>query len=161
MKIHTTWLGIDFSSNDFKALVYELMETGSLDEWLHPVASENKLHPVALENKALKALNLLERVNIAVDVAYALDYLQHHCQTTIVHCDLKLGNVRLDGELTAHVGDFGLARFLPDATHKLPTDQTNSIRVKGSFDYIAPSKFAHMSSIVFTPFSYICLVKLF
>ncbi|XP_010068230.2 putative receptor-like protein kinase At3g47110 [Eucalyptus grandis] len=129
VKVLTVCSGFDFNGNDFKALVYEFMSNGSLDEWLHPTASQY--------TKRSK-LSLLDRVNIATDVACALDYLQHHCEKPIVHCDLKPGNVLLDDEMIGHVGDFGLAKFLPEATHKLSGDQTSSIELKGSFGYIAP-----------------------
>ncbi|KAF8020047.1 hypothetical protein BT93_G0672 [Corymbia citriodora subsp. variegata] len=85
-----------------------------------------------------RELSLLERVNIAIDVACALDYLHHHCETPIVHCDIKPSNVLLDDEMIGHLSDFGLARFLPEATHKLLVNQSSSVGVKGSFGYIAP-----------------------
>ncbi|KAL3727448.1 hypothetical protein ACJRO7_032212 [Eucalyptus globulus] len=129
VKVLTACSGFDFNGNDFKALVYEFMSNGSLDEWLHPTTSQYM---------ARSKLSLLGRVNIAIDVACALDYLHHHCETPIVHCDLKPSNVLLDDEMIAHVGDFGLARFLPEATHKLLVDQSSSVGVKGSFGYIAP-----------------------
>ncbi|KAK2633251.1 hypothetical protein EUGRSUZ_L00213, partial [Eucalyptus grandis] len=129
VKVLTACSGFDFNGNDFKALVYEFMSNGSLDEWLHPTA---------LQNTERRKLSLLERVNIATDVACALDYLHHHCETPIVHCDLKPSNVLLDDEKTGHVGDFGLARFLPEAMHKLLADQSSSVGVKGSFGYVAP-----------------------
>ncbi|XP_039173378.1 putative receptor-like protein kinase At3g47110 [Eucalyptus grandis] len=69
VKILTACSGFDFNGNDFKALVYEFMSNGSLDEWLHPTASQ-----YTKRNK----LSLLERVNIAIDVACALDYLHHN-----------------------------------------------------------------------------------
>ncbi|KAK2633225.1 hypothetical protein EUGRSUZ_L00172, partial [Eucalyptus grandis] len=116
VKVLTACSGFDFNGNDFKALVYEFMSNGSLDEWLHPTASQD-----TERNK----LSLLERVNIAIDVACALDYLHHHYEMPIVHCDLKPSN-------------FGLARFLPEATHKLLVDQSSSVGVKGSFGYVAP-----------------------
>ena len=37
VKVLTVCSRIDVSGNDFKALVYEFMENGSLDVWLHPV----------------------------------------------------------------------------------------------------------------------------
>ncbi|KAK2633216.1 hypothetical protein EUGRSUZ_L00318, partial [Eucalyptus grandis] len=129
VKVLTACSGFDFNGNDFKALIYEFMSNGSLDEWLHPTT---------LHNTERSKLSLLERVNIATDVACALDYLHHHCETPIVHCDLKPSNVLLDDEKTGRVGDFGLARFLPEAMHKLLADQSSSIGVKGSFGYVAP-----------------------
>ena len=86
------------------------MENGNLDEWLHP--RDETL------DKA-RNLSLLQRLNIAIDVANALDYLHHHCQTPIIHCDLKSRNILLDDEMMGHVGDFGLARLLFDATPRL------------------------------------------
>ncbi|KAK2633252.1 hypothetical protein EUGRSUZ_L00214 [Eucalyptus grandis] len=128
VKVLTACSGFDFNGNDFKALVYEFMSNGSLDEWLHPTA---------LQNTERSKLSLLERVNIASNVTCALDYLHHHYETPIVHCDLKTSKVLLDDEMTGHVGDFRLVRFLPEAMHKLPVDKSSSIRVKGSFGYIA------------------------
>ncbi|KAH9771545.1 putative LRR receptor-like serine/threonine-protein kinase [Citrus sinensis] len=126
VKIITSCASVDFQGNDFEALVYEFMVNGSLEEWLHP------------NREAPRNLNLLQRLNIAVDVASALDYLHHYCETPIVHCDLKPSNVLLDSELIAHVGDFGLAKFLPEATNNLSSNQSSSVGVKGTVGYAAP-----------------------
>ncbi|XP_058111630.1 probable LRR receptor-like serine/threonine-protein kinase At3g47570 [Magnolia sinica] len=71
-------------------------------------------------------------LNIAIDVASALDYLHNHCQTPIIHRDLKPSNILLDDDMIACVGDFGLAKFLPEVA------QTSSVGIKGSVGYIAP-----------------------
>ncbi|PRQ58193.1 putative protein kinase RLK-Pelle-LRR-XII-1 family [Rosa chinensis] len=125
VKIVTTCSSVDFRGNDFKALVYECMENGSLEEWLHPT--------VGTQNPP-KNLYLLVRLDIAIDVACALDYLHNHCETPIVHCDLKLSNVLLDTELTGHLSDFGLARFL-SKTNNVAANQSSS---RGSVGYVAP-----------------------
>ncbi|XP_031388155.1 receptor kinase-like protein Xa21 [Punica granatum] len=133
VKVLTACSGTDYQGNDFKALVYEFMVNGSLDEWLHPrvgTSAEREVIP--------RQLGLLQRVNIATDVACALDYLHHQCETPMVHCDLKPSNVLIDGEMTGHVGDFGLVRFMPGATGELISELTSSIGVKGSLGYIAP-----------------------
>ncbi|XP_031394844.1 probable LRR receptor-like serine/threonine-protein kinase At3g47570 [Punica granatum] len=133
VKVLTACSGSDYQGNDFKALVYEFMVNGSLDEWLHPpVGTSGEREDIQRE------LGLVQRVNIASDVACALDYLHHQCETPIVHCDLKPSNILIDGEMTGHVGDFGLVRFMPEATRELISDQTSSIGVKGSLGYIAP-----------------------
>ncbi|KAG5239660.1 receptor protein [Salix suchowensis] len=131
VKVLTACSGIDFQGNDFKALVYEFMVNGSLEEWLHPV-------PISDEPHRRRDLSLLQRLNIAIDVASALDYLHNHCQIAVVHCDLKPSNVLLDADMTAHVGDFGLARLLPQASHQPCLDQTSSIGLKGTVGYAAP-----------------------
>ncbi|KAB1215796.1 hypothetical protein CJ030_MR4G010916 [Morella rubra] len=77
-------------------------------------------------------------MNIAIEVANAAEYLHHHGKTPIVHCDLKPSNVLLDDELTARVGDFGLARFLLDKTQDYSLNQSSSIGVRGTMGYTAP-----------------------
>jgi serine/threonine protein kinase len=145
VKVLTSCSGIDYQGHDFKALVMEFMGNGSLDEWLHPNPRINE----TLEEP--RGLSLLQRLNIAIDVANALDYLHHHCQTPIVHCDLKPSNVLLDDEMIGHVGDFGLARFLFDATQDSSIDQSSSIGVRGTVGYTAPGEYYYhfLNLIVF------------
>jgi serine/threonine protein kinase len=82
---------------------------------------------------------MAQRISIVVDVADALDYLHHNNQGEMVHCDLKPSNILLDENMTAHVGDFGLARFKVDSTtlsHGNPN--TSSIGLVGTIGYVAP-----------------------
>ncbi|KAG1342013.1 LRR receptor-like serine/threonine-protein kinase EFR [Cocos nucifera] len=129
VKIMTSCSMVDYRGTDFKALVFEFIPNGSLEKWLHPVLDEHH-HS--------ESLSLLQRLNIAVDVAEAIDYLHNNCQPSIVHCDLKPSNVLLDNEMVAHVADFGLARFMSKATPSSLTDKSSSIRIRGSLGYIAP-----------------------
>ena len=80
-------------------------------------------------------------MNIAIDVANALNYLHHHCQTPIIHCDLKPSNILLDDEMMGHVGDFGLARLLFDATQDFSVDQSSSIGIRGTIGYTPPGEY--------------------
>ncbi|XP_058099636.1 probable LRR receptor-like serine/threonine-protein kinase At3g47570 [Magnolia sinica] len=107
VKIITSCSSIDFKGNDFKALVFEFMPNGNLEEWLYPIADGQH---------QLRNLSFIQRLNIAIDVASALDYLHHHCQTPIAHCDLKPNNVLLDEDMSAHVSDFGLSTFLSETS---------------------------------------------
>ncbi|XP_008244159.2 PREDICTED: probable LRR receptor-like serine/threonine-protein kinase At3g47570 [Prunus mume] len=129
LKIITACSSIDNQGNEFKSLVSEFMENGSLDQWLHPRDDEQSQS---------KRLSLIQRLNVAIDVASALDYLHHNCETCIVHCDLKPSNVLLDEDMVAHVGDFGLARLLLEASNNPTKSQTMSVGLKGSIGYIPP-----------------------
>ncbi|KAI3884547.1 hypothetical protein MKX03_019847 [Papaver bracteatum] len=113
------------------------MGNGSLENWLHPTLSDtNKKDQLQVKN-----LNLIRRLNIAVEVASALKYLHHDCESPVVHCDLKPSNVLLDDDLTAHVGDFGLAKFLSKTSsisQQMNEQDASSISIKGSIGYIPP-----------------------
>uniref|UniRef100_A0A7N2R9W5 non-specific serine/threonine protein kinase n=2 Tax=Quercus lobata TaxID=97700 RepID=A0A7N2R9W5_QUELO len=128
VKILTCCSSMDYSGNQFKALVFEFMTNGSLDIWLHP--------ELANENQS-RSMSLLQRLNIAIDVAFAMDYLHNHSMQPIIHCDLKPSNVLLDNDMVAHVSDFGLARLLP-ITNDSSRKQTSTIGIKGSIGYAAP-----------------------
>ncbi|KAH9670352.1 protein kinase domain-containing protein [Citrus sinensis] len=131
VKVITSCSSIDFQGNDFKAIVYEYMLNGSLEKWLHPEAVAQRDEEIEIQK-----LTLLWRISIAIDVASALDYLHHHCQEPILHCDLKPSNILLDNDLTAKIGDFGLARIFHQAVSNPAL--TSSVGVRGTIGYAAP-----------------------
>ncbi|XP_077237227.1 uncharacterized protein LOC143878896 [Tasmannia lanceolata] len=129
IKILTSCSSIDFGGNDFKAFVFEFMPNGSLEKWLHPeVEGQHQL----------RTLNFSKRLNVAIDIASALEYLQHHCHIPITHCDIKPSNILLDEDMNAHLGDFGLARSLPRIIGNSFEDQSSTSGLKGTIGYIAP-----------------------
>ncbi|PKI62109.1 hypothetical protein CRG98_017482 [Punica granatum] len=125
---------LDSQGGDFKALVFEFMENGSLEKWLHAVPNETG------GSETDMTLGVLQRLNIAIDVGNALEYLHHNGQTPIVHCDLKTSNVLLDSEFTAHVSDFGLAKFLMGDQASGRTENS-SIGIRGTIGYVAPGTY--------------------
>ncbi|XP_062182937.1 receptor kinase-like protein Xa21 [Phragmites australis] len=131
--ILTSCSSIDSKGNDFKALVYEFMPQGDLHVLLYSSRDDG-------DTSIHKSITLAQRLSIVVDVADALEYLHHNNQGTIVHCDLKPSNILLDETMTAHVGDFGLARFrLDSATSSVSNSiSTSSIAIKGTIGYVAP-----------------------
>ncbi|KAM7481346.1 hypothetical protein LguiB_005929 [Lonicera macranthoides] len=130
VKIITSCSSIDFQGNDFKALVYEFMPNGSLERWL------NSSQDTDNGQDEHHILNLHQRINISMDVACALEYLHFRCEKPIVHCDLKPSNILLDIDMVAHVGDFGLAKFiLPELSN---ANQSSSNGIRGTVGYIAP-----------------------
>nr|QEQ56113.1 kinase protein 2 [Hordeum vulgare] len=76
-------------------LVYEYMENGSLKDHLH--------------SSGTKALSWQTRLQIAMDVANALEYLHFFCNPPLCHRDIKSSNILLDENFVAKVADFGLA----------------------------------------------------
>jgi len=102
LKVITGCSSIDHQGNDFKSIVFEFMSNESLDQWLHPIEDEQH---------QCKRLSFLQRLNIALDVAYAPEYLHLHYQMSIIHCDVKPSNVLLNDDMVTHVGNFGLAKL--------------------------------------------------
>jgi LRR receptor-like serine/threonine-protein kinase EFR len=86
MKILNVCSSTNHKGNDFRTLVFEFMPNGSLEAWLHNVDT----------SMPFRSLNLFQRLNIAIDVATALDYMHNHGSIPTVHCDLQPSNVLLD-----------------------------------------------------------------
>ncbi|PUZ45263.1 hypothetical protein GQ55_8G207800 [Panicum hallii var. hallii] len=128
VKIVTICLSIDHNGNDFKAIVYDFMPNGSLEGWLHP-DTDGQMQQ--------RLLNLIERVSILLDVAFALDYLHCHGPAPVIHCDIKSSNVLLDDDMVAHVGDFGLAKILVEESATVQ-QSASSMVFKGTIGYAAP-----------------------
>ncbi|MCH82835.1 LRR receptor-like kinase, partial [Trifolium medium] len=128
VKIITCCSSVDYKGEDFKAIVFEFMSNGSL---------ENLLYNSEDESKNL-SLNFTQRVDIALDVAHALDYLHHNIEQVVVHCDVKPSNVLLDDTLVAHLGDFGIAKLIHGAMENSSKAQVNSSAIKGTIGYVPP-----------------------
>ncbi|KAL4560107.1 hypothetical protein LXL04_032256 [Taraxacum kok-saghyz] len=90
-------------------LVYEFLKNGSLYEFLH------------LLDEYSKPLIWNSRVKIALGTARALEYLHEVCSPSVVHKNIKSGNILLDSELNPRLSDCGLSRLVSD------TDQEENV----------------------------------
>ncbi|KHG28596.1 hypothetical protein F383_12679 [Gossypium arboreum] len=131
VKVLTAISGVNYQGNDFKALVYEFMENGSLEDWLHPFIGMN-------EPETARNLNFFQRLSVAIDVAHALEYLHHLCEEPIIHCDLKPSNILLDEEMVGHISDFGLAKILSADKLNYSANQSSSLGLRGTIGYAPP-----------------------
>lgn len=102
-------------------LVYEYMENGSLKEHLQaPIKTP---------------LNWRIRIQIAIDVAAALEYLHFYCDPPLCHRDIKSSNILLDENFVAKVSDFGLAHAAPCGSSNFEPVNTD---VRGTPGYMDP-----------------------
>ncbi|KAM1022150.1 hypothetical protein TB2_043108 [Malus domestica] len=133
VKLITSCSSLDFKNMEFLALIYEYLSNGSLEDW---ISGKRK-------NEDGDGLNILERLNVAIDVACGLDYLHHDCEVPVVHCDLKPSNILLDGDMNAKIGDFGLAKLLMEGTEIAQQSISSTNVLKGSIGYIPPEYGIH------------------
>lgn len=104
--------------DEHRILVYEYMESGSLEKHL--------LRRVGC------MLTWSRRMKIALDAAKGLAFL-HGAERPVIYRDFKTSNILLNADFSAKLSDFGLAKDGPmgDQTHV-------STRVMGTYGYAAP-----------------------
>ncbi|KAF8405004.1 hypothetical protein HHK36_009899 [Tetracentron sinense] len=102
-------------------LMYEYMENGSLKDHLHS------------PDKA--PLSWQTRIQIAIDVANALEYLHFYCDPPLCHRDIKSSNILLDENFVAKVADFGLAHASKSGTIIFEPVNTD---IRGTPGYMDP-----------------------
>ncbi|KAE8655841.1 LRR receptor-like serine/threonine-protein kinase HSL2 [Hibiscus syriacus] len=107
------------SGDEFRILIYEYMENGSLGDFLHG-------------DKCAGLADWPKRFTIAIGAAKGLTYLHHDCQPPIVHRDVKSNNILLDA-----VADFGLAKTFQITVGDSGGGAAMSL-VAGTHGYIAP-----------------------
>lgn len=103
-------------------LVYEFMGKGSLSQHLHPKTPDDA-EGMVLDWKA--------RMRCAVEVAQALEYLHSHANPSLVHRDIKSGNILFDDDMNAKIADFGLSKAVA-----LDHEATVTTRVRGTHGYV-------------------------
>ncbi|CAO2208065.1 unnamed protein product [Urochloa humidicola] len=103
-----------------RMLVYEYVNNGNLEQWLHGAMSQHG------------SLTWEARIKILLGTAKALAYLHEAIEPKVVHRDIKSSNILIDEEFESKVSDFGLAKLLGAGKSHVTT------RVMGTFGYVAP-----------------------
>ncbi|RYQ89775.1 hypothetical protein Ahy_B09g096244 isoform C [Arachis hypogaea] len=103
-----------------RILVYEYVNNGNLEQWLHGAMRHHGY------------LTWEARIKILLGTAKALAYLHEAIEPKVVHRDIKSSNILIDDDFNAKVSDFGLAKLLGAGKSHVTT------RVMGTFGYVAP-----------------------
>ncbi|KAL6658402.1 hypothetical protein ACP70R_003988 [Stipagrostis hirtigluma subsp. patula] len=116
-----------------RILVYELLERGCLDSWLHGDAA-------AADATAGDTLPWAARLRVARGAAAALAFLHHGRSPPVLHRDVKASNVLLGDGFEAKLADFGLARIVRGTASHVST------QAAGTAGYMAPEIWAGMGA---------------
>lgn len=103
-----------------RMLVYEYVNNGNLEQWLHGAMRQHGY------------LTWEARMKVLIGTAKALAYLHEAIEPKVVHRDIKSSNILIDDDFNAKVSDFGLAKLLGAGKSHVTT------RVMGTFGYVAP-----------------------
>lgn len=103
-----------------RMLVYEFVDNGNLEQWLHGDVGPSS--PLTWDI----------RMKIILGTAKGLAYLHEGLEPKVVHRDVKSSNILLDRQWNPKVSDFGLAKLIGSERSYVTT------RVMGTFGYVAP-----------------------
>ncbi|CAH8321075.1 unnamed protein product [Eruca vesicaria subsp. sativa] len=103
-----------------KLLIYEFMVNKSLDTFLFDMTLKLQI-------------DWPKRFNIIQGVARGLLYLHRDSCLKVIHRDMKVSNILLDGNMDPKISDFGLARMVQGTQH-----QDSTRRVVGTIGYMSP-----------------------
>ncbi|KAL6994000.1 non-specific serine,threonine protein kinase [Sarracenia purpurea var. burkii] len=112
-----------------RALIYEFMPNGSLEKYIFEKKNQGE--------ELITPLGWERTYNIAIGIAYGLEYLHHGCSTRILHLDIKPQNILLDQDFCPKISDFGLARLCLKRESKI-----SMVGMRGTIGYIAPEVFS-------------------
>ncbi|RXH82111.1 hypothetical protein DVH24_036452 [Malus domestica] len=100
-----------------RILVYEYVNNGNLEQWLHGAMRHHGY------------LTWEARIKVLLGTAKALAYLHEAIEPKVIHRDIKSSNILIDEDFNSKVSDFGLAKLLGAGTSHVTT------RVMGTFGF--------------------------
>ncbi|MED6126829.1 hypothetical protein PIB30_082243 [Stylosanthes scabra] len=106
-----------------RALIYELMENGSLEK-----------HIFSHDEESI-SLTCDQLYRISLGVARGIEYMHNGCDMKILHFDIKPQNILLDENFNPKVSDFGLAKLCPNES------KVSLSAARGTIGYMAPELF--------------------
>ncbi|XP_019089061.1 PREDICTED: cysteine-rich receptor-like protein kinase 19 [Camelina sativa] len=135
---------------DEKILVYEFVPNKSLDYFLFgqftlifglkicfknsmPFFVNNILIMNCEDSTMQSQLDWTRRYKIIGGIARGILYLHQDSRLTIIHRDLKAGNILLDADMNPKVADFGMARIF-----EMDQIEANTRKVVGTYGYMSP-----------------------
>ncbi|CAA6667662.1 unnamed protein product [Spirodela intermedia] len=101
-----------------RCLMYEYMENGSLKDHIH--------------SSGRAPLSWQTRIQIAIDVANALEYLHFYCDPPLCHRDVKSSNILLDQNFVAKVAELSIPQSGSISFEPVNTD------IRGTPGYMDP-----------------------
>ncbi|XP_019086464.1 PREDICTED: cysteine-rich receptor-like protein kinase 19 isoform X4 [Camelina sativa] len=103
-----------------KILVYEFVANKSL-------------RTICVDSTMQIQLDWTRRYKIIGGISRGILYLHQDSRLTIIHRDLKAGNILLDADMNPKVADFGMARIF-----RMDQTEANTRRVVGTYGYMSP-----------------------
>jgi translation initiation factor 2-alpha kinase 4 len=112
------------------------------DTYISTIYIQMELCKMTLKDYILK-INEYETYNVIKDIINGINYIH---SKNIIHCDLSLKNILVDGNNTIKICDFGLAEYIGDGDHVIKSNMYGVLLYCGP-EIIKYNKYSYKSDI--------------